>query len=238
MAAHRQAPERRSAQRALARELTELVHGAGGRRAPPTRRPRCSSVATRWRPSAGGASTVVRRRGRRHRGVAGRGARRPGGPARPRPAWPRPTATPGARSSQRGFRANGAPLASAGDVAAGPASPRRSLPAPAQGQDHLPRGRTCPSQVDAAWAAPVESSFAPERPLPGLGWPIQHRRCRHRVPVERWSLLDNGREDGTPVRALPPAGISPDRSRRYTHQFQSRANPPRRDKSTERCRGG
>ena len=69
-------PSGGSAQRALADELTELVHGAGGGAARPTRPPTCCSAATRRRrrrprsrssPARSPSSTVGARRPRRRR---------------------------------------------------------------------------------------------------------------------------------------------------------------------------
>ena len=78
ISAHEVAPEQRRAQRALAGELTELVHGPD---APPRRRrrPACSSEVTPWPPRPAPSPSS-----------AGRSAA---------PRWPRPTSTTRSRSS-------------------------------------------------------------------------------------------------------------------------------------------
>ena len=143
ISAHEVAPEQRRAQRALAGELTELVHGPEAAAAAEE----AAGVLFGGDPLAAsaGAFAVVRREVGCTRGGRDR-PRRPGrapGPDRPRglqrgrPADDGPARLPGQRPGAGRRRG----------LAAGPPPHRRALPSPAPGQDHLPRGRTCPRRL-------------------------------------------------------------------------------------------
>ena len=139
ISAHEVAPEQRRAQRALAGELTELVHGPEAAAAAEE----AAGVLFGGDPLAAsaGAFAVVRRevgctRGGRDRPRRPRRAPRPDRPRglqRGRPADDGPARLPGQRPGAGRRRG----------LAAGPPPHRRALPSPAPGQDHLPRGRTC-----------------------------------------------------------------------------------------------
>ena len=131
---HAEAPERRVAQRALAEELTELVHGPR-RPGRPTRPLTCCSAAIRP-PRRQAAFEAVGARCP-STAVDRDRARRPGRRCWSAPAWPARTATPGARSRSVGFRANGQSIALDEDVPV-PAELLRIGPVPPapQGQDH------------------------------------------------------------------------------------------------------
>ena len=143
ISAHEVAPEQRRAQRALAGELTELVHGPEAAAAAEE----AAGVLFGGDPMAAsaGAFAVVRREvgctavaeTDLDDPVAPPRPDRAGGLQRGRPADHGPARLPGQRAGAGRRRG----------LAAGPPPHRRALPSPAPGQDHLPRGRTCPRRL-------------------------------------------------------------------------------------------
>ena len=137
LAAHAAAPEQRLAQRALADEVTALVHGEEAARAaaeaadaPVRRRSPRRLVA--------GAADARRRGAVEPPGASGRWAT-PSTSSRP-PAWRPRRATPGASCSRARCGPTGSPWALTRASTQVPAAPR-PLPAAAQGQALVPPGR-------------------------------------------------------------------------------------------------
>ena len=203
----RRRPERRVAQRALAHELTELVHGADAADAADA----AADVLFGGDPTAASAAAldVVRRRGADD-------AR-----CEPTSSATRSTcssttglatrrATPAGCSSSAATRANGAQLGRRRRPRRGAAA-ARPLPAAAQGQAHVPPRRDFSApEVDVRWRRSIAFNSAPT----GRYIPAQERhrhqrrspRATRRVPELR--LLENGREDETPVRAASRTDLS------------------------------
>ena len=239
VAAHEKAPERRLAQRALADELTGARPRAGrGRRAADeaadvlfggdplsaVRRRRSPSCGARWgrRPCPPRRSSDP---------VGAPGPRRPGGLERRRPPDPGAAGLPGQRAGAR--RAGDARCA---DL---PRIDGRYL--------LLRRGKTSYHVVELAARrltlaapAPVESSFAPERPLARVSGGRSstagaERPCAGRAIVR--SLTTEERTERQCGRFHGPA-LLPDGSKRYTHQFQSGVTPLGEARARSECRGG
>ena len=134
------------AQRALAEELTALVHGREAAGAAEE----AAGVLFGGDPLAASPEgfAVVRR----EVGATDRPRRRAGRPCRacwPAPRWPARTAMPGAHSRSVGSGPTGRSSTADEGVALGRAAPHRGpVPAAAQGQDQLPRGGMCRTEVD------------------------------------------------------------------------------------------